>query len=73
MAISDKYAVYANGQRWSPGRKSALVRKVSRGDLTLDQALEDHAITPEEFASWQERYAKHGEAGLKVTRLQVLA
>jgi len=56
--------------RWVASRKAAVVRAVAAGLISRGEALEDYALTEEEFASWEQAVARHGEAALKATRLQ---
>lgn len=57
-------------RRWVASRKAAVVRAVSNGLITRDQALEAYGLTDEEYGSWELAVANHGEAALKATSLQ---
>ncbi|MEM9342632.1 MAG: DUF1153 domain-containing protein [Pseudomonadota bacterium] len=57
-------------RRWVASRKAAVVRAVSGGLISRDEALEMYALTDEEFTSWQSAVETHGEAALKATALQ---
>jgi hypothetical protein len=56
--------------RWTAGRKTALVLLISSGQITQATAMERFGVTGDELDAWQRRYARHGERGLQVTRLQ---
>ena len=58
--------------RWTPGRKDELVLAVRRGELTAGQVVEAHAITWDEWRTWNERHDRYGRRGLAVTRVQEL-
>ena len=57
-------------RRWVASRKAAVVRAVSAGLLTRDEALRRYALSQEEFDSWISAVETHGEAALKATTLQ---
>ena len=56
-------------KRWTPQYKQAVVLAVHRGFLTLREACRRYSLSVEEFQDWETAIAKHGKAGLKVTRL----
>ena len=56
--------------RWVVRRKAAVVAGVRAGLLTLDEACERYRLSVEEFLSWQSTIERHGERGLRVTRLK---
>lgn len=56
--------------RWVVRRKAAVVAGVRAGLLTLDEACERYRLSVEEFLSWQNTIERHGERGLRVTRLK---
>ena len=56
--------------RWVVRRKAAVVAGVRAGLLTLDEACERYRLSVEEFLSWQNLIERHGERGLRVTRLK---
>lgn len=56
--------------RWVASRKAAVVRAVAAGLISRDEALRDYQLSEEEFSSWEQAVARHGEAALKATRLQ---
>ncbi|MDB5448068.1 MAG: hypothetical protein JWQ97_3385 [Phenylobacterium sp.] len=60
----------ANTGRWVIRRKAEVVAAVRGGLLSLDDALARYGISAEEFESWTAAVARHGTAGLRVTRLQ---
>ena len=51
-------------------RKAAVVAGVRAGLLTLDEACDRYRLSVEEFLSWQNTIERHGERGLRVTRLK---
>ncbi len=56
--------------RWVVRRKAAVVAGVRAGLLTLDEACNRYRLSVEEFLSWQNTIERHGERGLRVTRLK---
>ena len=56
--------------RWVVRRKAAVVAGVRAGLLSLDEACERYRLSVEEFLSWQSTIERHGERGLRVTRLK---
>ena len=57
-------------KRWVASRKMVVVRAVLYGVLSLDDALKRSSLSEEEFFTWVEYAACHGEAGLKTTQLK---
>jgi len=57
-------------KRWVASRKAAVVRAVSGGLISEDEALQTYRLTREELSAWRGAVDKHGEAALKTTRLQ---
>lgn len=57
-------------KRWVASRKLTVVRAVTHGLLTEEEALERYALSAEEFALWRDAVATHGEKALKVTSIQ---
>lgn len=57
-------------RRWVASRKAAVVKAVLAGLLRLDEAMDNYAISEEEFTEWREAIEKHGEAALKATSVQ---
>ncbi len=60
----------ADTRRWVASRKSAVVKAVLSGLITLNEAQRLYGISKEEFDSWVSAIASHGEKALKATRLQ---
>ena len=60
----------ADTYRWVASRKAVVVRAVLHGLITESDALERYALSEEEFGSWRDAVAAHGEKALKVTALQ---
>ena len=57
-------------RRWVASRKAAVVRAVTSGLITRNEALERYALSDEEFAEWETAVDQHGETALKATALQ---
>ncbi len=57
-------------RRWVASRKAAVVRAVTSGLITRNEALERYALSDEEFSEWETAVDQHGEAALKATALQ---
>ncbi len=57
-------------RRWVASRKAAVVKGVSFGLISQDEALSRYGLSEEEFASWVKAVANHGEEALKTTSLQ---
>ena len=62
----------ADTLRWVASRKASVVRAVTHGLISREEALQRYALSGEEFDEWARAIAAHGEAGLKVTALQRL-
>ena len=60
----------AETQRWVASRKGAVVKAVTSGLITRDEALSRYALSEEEFDSWCSAVRTHGEAALRTTALQ---
>ena len=52
-------------------RKIAVVRAVVYELMSLEEALNGYGISEEEFFSWVDLAAKHGEKGLRTTYAQI--
>ena len=48
-----------------------MVRAVVYGLIDLDEALQTYAISVEEFFTWVDLAAQHGEKGLRTTYAQI--
>jgi len=59
-----------NTRRWVASRKAAVVRGVTYGLISKDEAIEKYALSDEEFTSWVAAVADHGEDALKTTGIQ---
>lgn len=57
-------------RRWVASRKARVVRAVAFGLIPLKEALERYGMSEEEFEIWRSAVERHGEIGLKVTRIQ---
>lgn len=60
----------ANTRRWVASRKASVVRAVTGGLISREEALERYGLTPEELDAWHMAVERHGDGALKVTRLQ---
>lgn len=56
--------------RWVASRKAAVVRAVSHGLLSEDEALRTFSLSQEELNSWRTAMEQHGERALKTTAIQ---
>ncbi|OWJ78867.1 MULTISPECIES: DUF1153 domain-containing protein [Haematobacter] len=57
-------------RRWVASRKALVVRAVTYGLLSREEAMERYALSEEELELWSNAVATHGESGLKVTTIQ---
>ena len=57
-------------RRWVASRKAAVVRGVTYGLITKDEAMERYELSEEEFTHWVHAVAIHGEDALKTTTMQ---
>ena len=57
-------------RRWVASRKAAVVRAVCAGLVGRTEVVATYGLSEEEFDSWIEAVARHGEAALKVTAVQ---
>lgn len=55
--------------RWTARRKLEVVCAVAQGVLPLEDACERYALSMDEFREWQRAFSRHGEDGLKTTKL----
>ena len=60
----------ARTRRWVASRKAAVVRAVSGGLITREEALENYDLSGEEFDAWHAMVERHGEVALKATSVQ---
>jgi hypothetical protein len=60
-----------NTRRWTVQRKSAVVRAVHRGLLSLDEACRHYRLSLDEFTAWERALERHGVPGLRATRFQI--
>ena len=60
------------GQRWTAGRKEALLDALRAGRLAREVAIAEHALSEEELDSWERRRKAHGRPGLALRQLQRL-
>ena len=63
MGLSDLPSV--DTKRWVASRKAAVVRAVAHGLIEIEDALEAHGLSEDEFMAWVRAVAEHGEDGLK--------
>ncbi|PRY26656.1 uncharacterized protein DUF1153 [Aliiruegeria haliotis] len=57
-------------RRWVASRKAAVVKAVTGGLITIDEAKTKYGLSEEEFDSWRMAVNLHGEVALKSTCLQ---
>jgi Protein of unknown function (DUF1153) len=57
-------------KRWVASRKAAVVRALTSGLITREEAIERYSLSEEEIDSWVAAVARHGERALRTTRLQ---
>lgn len=56
--------------RWVASRKLTVVRAVVYGLVPLEEALEKYNLSEDEFFSWVDSAANHGENALKSTHIK---
>nr|WP_121220671.1 DUF1153 domain-containing protein [Oceanibaculum indicum] len=56
--------------RWVARRKALVVAGVRTGLLTAQQACARYGLSAEELEGWTRLVERHGEKGLRVTRIQ---
>jgi hypothetical protein len=56
--------------RWVIRRKAQLVAAVEGKLLSVNELLRRYRVTPTEYENWKAAVAKHGLAGLRLTRAQ---
>lgn len=57
-------------RRWVASRKAAVVRGVTAGLITAEEACGRYGLSEEEFESWRLAVDTHGEQALKATAVQ---
>jgi len=57
----------ADTRRWVASRKAAVVRAVTVGLITRDEAKETYVLSDDELAEWETAVRDHGEGALKAT------
>jgi len=60
----------ADTRRWVASRKAAVVRAVTVGLITRDEAKETYVLSDDELAEWETAVRDHGEGALKATSVQ---
>jgi len=56
--------------RWVASRKAAVVKAVSHGLISREDAIDTYQLSDEEFAGWTHAVEAFGEAALRATALQ---
>jgi hypothetical protein len=56
--------------RWVARRKAVVVMAVEHGLIPRDEVLERYGLSDEEFSLWEAAVRQHGEAALRVTKIQ---
>ena len=59
-----------SSRHWVASRKAAVVRGVSAGLMSLNEALEIYGLSEAEFEEWRNAVETFGEAALKATAVQ---
>lgn len=57
-------------KRWVASRKAAVVRAVTHGLITREEALDTYDLSEEELTEWEKAVQTHGESALKATTMQ---
>jgi len=58
-------------KHWTVRRKAAVINGVRSGLLTIAEARERYLLSIEEYRSWEREFDRHGEAGLRSTRVGI--
>jgi hypothetical protein len=56
--------------RWVIRRKAQVVKAVSDGILSAQDACSRYSLSPEEFETWRTLVEQYGVRGLRATRIQ---
>lgn len=56
--------------RWGFKKKTLVIRAVTAGMLTLQEALDRYHMTEREFRLWEKGLSEDGTAGLMLTKFQ---
>lgn len=56
--------------RWVASRKAVVVKAVTHGLISREEAIERYGLSEEEFDSWCAAVRDHGVRALRVTALQ---
>ncbi len=56
--------------RWVASRKAAVVKAVTAGLISADDACRRYGLSEEELGSWQNAVSEHGEQALRATTVQ---
>jgi len=57
-------------RRWVASRKAAVVKAVTFGLISQEEACELYQLSEEELDAWHAAVEEHGEAALKATLIQ---
>ena len=60
----------ADTRRWVASRKAQVIKALSAGLISREEAIERYALSEEELDLWFEAVARHGIRALKVTKIQ---
>lgn len=60
----------ADTRRWVARRKAVVVHAVEHGLIPREEVLERYGLSEEEFGLWESAVRRHGEAALRVTKIQ---
>lgn len=70
MIVSDPLKILGKSKRWTPRRKSLVVKAIGKGDISFQEAIEGYGLTTEELLSWQHKFSVGGIRALQITRAQ---
>jgi hypothetical protein len=56
--------------RWTAGRKAAVVQVVKRGEFSATTVCNRYNISEEEFSAWMRDFNRGGVSGLMVKRIR---
>jgi len=60
----------ADTRRWVASRKAVVVKAVTAGLISADEACRRYGLSAEELEAWCAAVARHGEQALKATAVQ---
>lgn len=60
----------ADTRRWVASRKAVVVKAVTAGLISAEEACRRYGLSEEELEAWCAAVARHGEQALKATAVQ---